>query len=83
MQMPRRPNPWEIYMTREQFAPCLEEATWRIYGMSYIRFGAMIATSTVAMFALMYLNTYALDHVCRLCRSRHKRHYADARIMPM
>lgn len=31
--------------------------------MSYRRFGAMIATSTVAMFVLMYLNTYALDHV--------------------
>jgi len=31
--------------------------------MSYGRFMAMIATSTLAMFALMYLNTYALDHV--------------------
>ena len=30
---------------------------------SYARFGAMITTSTVVMFALMYLNTYALDHV--------------------
>lgn len=30
---------------------------------SYIRFGAMIATSTLVMFALMYLNTYQLDHV--------------------
>lgn len=30
--------------------------------MSYGRFAAMIATSTVAMFGLMYLNTYALDH---------------------
>ena len=29
----------------------------------YTRFGAMIATSTVIMFGLMYLNTYALDHV--------------------
>ena len=29
----------------------------------YLRFGAMIATSTVAMFGLMYLNTYRLDHV--------------------
>lgn len=28
----------------------------------YIRFGLMIATSTVVMFGLMYLNTYALDH---------------------
>ncbi|MFN3257882.1 MAG: DUF305 domain-containing protein [Ilumatobacter sp.] len=29
----------------------------------YWRFGAMIATSTVTMFVLMYLNTFALDHV--------------------
>ena len=32
-------------------------------GMPYWRFAAMIATSTVVMFVLMYLNTYALDHV--------------------
>ena len=31
--------------------------------MSYMRFFAMIATSTVVMFGLMYLNTYAIDHV--------------------
>lgn len=31
--------------------------------MSYGRFVAMIVTSTVIMFGLMYLNTYALDHV--------------------
>lgn len=30
---------------------------------NYARFGAMIATSTVVMLILMYLNTYALDHV--------------------
>jgi hypothetical protein len=30
---------------------------------AYARFGAMIATSTVVMFGLMYLNTYQLDHV--------------------
>lgn len=29
----------------------------------YVRFGAMILTSTVVMFGLMYLNTYQLDHV--------------------
>ncbi len=29
----------------------------------YARFGAMIATSTMIMFGLMYLNTYQLDHV--------------------
>ena len=31
--------------------------------MTYGRFFAMIATSTVIMYGLMYLNTYALDHV--------------------
>jgi CRISPR/Cas system-associated endonuclease Cas3-HD len=31
--------------------------------MSYLRFLAMIATSTVVMYGLMYLNTYELDHV--------------------
>lgn len=31
--------------------------------MGYGRFAAMIATSTVVMFALMYLNTYAFEHV--------------------
>ncbi|WP_313618029.1 DUF305 domain-containing protein [Agrobacterium sp.] len=31
--------------------------------MSYSRFAAMIVTSTVIMFGLMYLNTYALEHV--------------------
>lgn len=31
--------------------------------MSYLRFAAMIATSTVIMLLLMYLNTYALGHV--------------------
>jgi uncharacterized protein (DUF305 family) len=29
---------------------------------SYIRFAAMIATSTLVMFGLMYLNTFAADH---------------------
>ncbi|MGF7163324.1 hypothetical protein FHS85_004987 [Rhodoligotrophos appendicifer] len=31
--------------------------------MTYGRFAAMIVASTVVMFGLMYLNTYALDHV--------------------
>ena len=31
--------------------------------MSYWRFAAMIATSTLCMFGLMYLNTYTLEHV--------------------
>ena len=29
---------------------------------SYARLGAMIANSSLAMFGLMYLNTYSLDH---------------------
>lgn len=29
----------------------------------YVRFGAMVATSTLLMFGLMYLNTYQIDHV--------------------
>lgn len=29
----------------------------------YARFGIMIATSTLVMFALMYLNVYSIDHV--------------------
>lgn len=31
--------------------------------MSYGRFGAMIASSTIVMYGLMYLNTWALDHI--------------------
>jgi len=31
--------------------------------MSYWRFAAMIATSTVVMFGLMYLNTYVMEQV--------------------
>lgn len=30
---------------------------------NYLRFAAMITTSTVVMFGLMYANTYALEHV--------------------
>jgi uncharacterized protein (DUF305 family) len=29
----------------------------------YLKFGAMIAVSTIVMFVLMYLNTYSVDHV--------------------
>jgi uncharacterized protein (DUF305 family) len=32
-------------------------------GMFYWRFAAMIATSTVVMYGLMYLNTYEFEHV--------------------
>tara|TARA_R100001132_G_C3202721_1_gene49337 strand:+ start:70 stop:462 length:393 start_codon:yes stop_codon:yes gene_type:complete len=31
--------------------------------MKYSTFGAIIATSTIVMFGLMYLNTYSLDHI--------------------
>lgn len=31
--------------------------------MSYVRFAAMIVTSTIVMFGLMYLNTFSIDHV--------------------
>ncbi len=31
--------------------------------MSYWRFAAMIATSTIIMYGVMYLNTYAFEHV--------------------
>jgi type II secretory pathway predicted ATPase ExeA len=31
--------------------------------MSYSRFAAMVLTSTVLMFGLMYLNTYQFDHI--------------------
>ena len=30
---------------------------------NYGKFGVMIATSTIVMFGLMYLNTYQMDHV--------------------
>ena len=32
-------------------------------GRNYLRFGAMIATSTVVMFVLTYTNSYAVEHV--------------------
>lgn len=32
-------------------------------GGSYARFAAMVGALTIVMFGLMYLNTYALDHV--------------------
>lgn len=31
--------------------------------MTYLKFLLMIATATVVMFGLMYLNTYAMDHL--------------------
>ena len=35
----------------------------RSHNGSYIRFMAMIGTSTAVMFGLMYLNTYSADHI--------------------
>lgn len=32
-------------------------------GMSYLRFAAMIATAVVVMYGVMFIDTYALDHV--------------------
>lgn len=58
-------------------------------GMSYGRFAAMIATSTVVMFGLMYLNTYALSHVeysqTRCGFRGHRAHHSDlmARGLPI
>ncbi len=39
-----------------------DKSTHQMQGMSYGRFGAMIATSTVVMYGLMYLNTFAFEH---------------------
>lgn len=41
----------------------MEKHEGKMMGVGYGRFAAMIATSTVVMFGLMYLNTYALSHV--------------------
>jgi hypothetical protein len=47
----------QLASERPRIPKCLETP------MSYARFAAMIVTATVVMFGLMYLNTYALDHV--------------------
>ena len=41
----------------------MDEQQGKMMGMGYGRFAAMIATSTVVMFGLMYLNTYAWSHI--------------------
>lgn len=41
------------------YEPNNHASLWKPYG----RFAGMIVTSTVVMYGLMYLNTYALDHV--------------------
>ena len=40
-----------------------EEENHQMMSGSYARFGAMVGTSTLVMFVLMYLNTYAFEHV--------------------
>ena len=40
-----------------------DEGNAQAKGMHYARFAMMIVTSTIVMFGLMYLNTYALSHV--------------------
>lgn len=41
----------------------MPESEKKMPRMSYRRFAAMIATSTVVMYGLMYLNTYAASHI--------------------
>ncbi|GGO38155.1 DUF305 domain-containing protein [Deinococcus humi] len=50
-------------MNRQGAAQGSDEKPMGKMGGSYGRFAAMIATSTVIMYGLMYLNTYQLDHV--------------------
>jgi uncharacterized protein (DUF305 family) len=52
-------------MQGDQHAPSEESESESRDGMhmGYGRFAAMIATSTVVMYLLMYLNTYAWEHV--------------------
>jgi hypothetical protein len=53
----------ESLMVTANGNPAFQEMARERSTMSYTRFAAMIATSAVIMFGLMYLNTYALDHV--------------------
>jgi heme A synthase len=53
----------QIHATLGLSTPTLNGWEARIVKMSYARFAAMIGTSTVVMYAAMYLNTYAIDHV--------------------
>ena len=57
-------------MPRHEESTATEETASPYHGhagknerMSYLRFGAMIATSMVVMYAVMYLNTFDLAHV--------------------
>jgi hypothetical protein len=49
---------WELSVEAER-----KRAAGTECSMSYTRFGLMILTSTAAMFGLMYLNTYAWEHL--------------------
>ncbi len=50
-------------MNRPPASPGQSEKPMGRMGGSYGRFAAMIATSTIIMYGLMYLNTYKLDHI--------------------
>ncbi len=41
----------------------MEKDKHQMMSGSYARFGAMVGTSTIVMFFLMYLNTYSWDHI--------------------
>lgn len=41
----------------------MEHENQKMMEGSYLKFAAMIGTSTVVMLILMYLNTYAFDHI--------------------
>lgn len=41
----------------------MEKNNHQMMSNNYARFAAMVGTSTLVMFGLMYLNTYALDHI--------------------
>ena len=49
--------------TKDKFDDKSESENQRMMTGGYGKFGAMIATSTAVMFGLMYLNTYASDHI--------------------
>ena len=49
--------------TKDESNDKAEHGKHQMISGSYGKFGAMIATSTVVMFGLMYLNTYASEHI--------------------
>jgi Ca2+/Na+ antiporter len=50
-------------MNNEHSHPGSTSKTHKQGGMGYLRFAAMIGTSTLVMYGLMYLNTYRWEHV--------------------